>query len=88
MQACGAARCWQSLQLAQQLLGTALLKAWRLRADPAARVALATLVFALVAMVSDISNVFTRPNSYWVVLWLPIGLIMGLRPPVEQPTTT
>ena len=70
------------------LLGTALLKAWRLRADPAARVALATLVFALVAMVSDISNVFTRPNSYWVVLWLPIGLIMGLRPPVEQSTTT
>lgn len=69
-------------------LGTALLKAWRLRSDPAARVALATLVFALVAMVSDISTVFSRPNPYWVVLWFPIGLIMGLRPPVEQSTTT
>jgi putative inorganic carbon (HCO3(-)) transporter len=70
------------------LLCTALLKAWRLRVDPAARVALATLVFALMAMVSDIPAVFTRPNAYWVVLWLPVGLIIGLRPPVKQPTTT
>ena len=70
------------------LLGAALLKAWRLRADPAARVALATLVFALTAMVSDISNIFSRPDTHWVVLWLPIGLIMGLRSGVEPPTTT
>ena len=70
------------------LLGTALHKAWRLRADPSARVALATLVFALVAMVSDISAVFSRPSPYWVVLWLPVGLIIGLRSPVERPATT
>lgn len=70
------------------LLGMSLLKAWRLRSDPAARVALAILVFALVAMVSEISSVFSRPSLDWVVLWLPIGLIMGLRPPVEQSTTT
>ncbi|WP_409283602.1 O-antigen ligase family protein [Pseudomonas protegens] len=69
------------------LLGSALLKAWRLRADLAARVALATLVFALVAMVSEISSVFSRPSLSWIVLWLPIGLIMGLRPPVKPPTT-
>lgn len=68
------------IALFMQLLGTTLFKAWRLRSDPVARVALATLVFALVAMVSDISSVFSRPNSYWVVLWLPVGLIMGLRP--------
>lgn len=66
------------------LLSTALLKAWRLRADPTARAALSTLVFAMVAMVSDISTVFSRPNTYWVVLWLPIGLIMGLCPLAEQ----
>lgn len=70
------------------LLGSALLKAWRLRADPAARVALATLVFALVAMVSEVSTVFSRPNLSWIVLWLPIGLIMGLRSPVEESSTT
>lgn len=69
------------------LLGTALHKAWRLRTDPSARVALATLVFALVAMVSDISTVFSRPSPYWVVLWLPVGLIIGLRSPVERPAT-
>ncbi|QXI31560.1 O-antigen ligase family protein [Pseudomonas vanderleydeniana] len=66
------------------LLGTALHKAWRLRADPAARVTLATLVFALVAMVSDISTVFTRPNVYWVVFWLPIGLSIGLQAPLGK----
>ncbi|RXU70101.1 O-antigen ligase domain-containing protein [Pseudomonas protegens] len=70
------------------LLGSVLRKAWRLRADPAARVALATLVFALVAMVSEVSTVFSRPNLSWIVLWLPIGLIMGLRSPVEESSTT
>lgn len=65
------------------LLSTLLLKAWRLRAEPAARVALASLVFAMVAMVSDIPSVFTRPSPYWIVLWLPVGLIIGLRPPVK-----
>lgn len=70
------------------LLGTSLLKAWQMRADPAARVTLATLVFALVAMASDIPAVFSRPSSYWVVLWLPIGLIIGLRPSVEKSMTT
>lgn len=69
------------------LLGTVLLKAWRLRADLAARVALAVLVFALVAMVSDISSIFSRPSPYWVVLWLPIGLIIGLRAPEGRPAS-
>lgn len=70
------------------LLCSVLRKAWRLRADPTARVALATLVFALVAMVSEVSTVFSRPNLSWIVLWLPIGLIMGLRSPVEESSTT
>ena len=66
------------------LLGTLLHKAWRLRAEPAARVALAMLVFAMVAMVSDIASVFSRPNPYWVVFWLPVGLIIGLRPATPE----
>lgn len=61
------------------LLISLLVKAWRLRAQPEARIALATLVFAMVAMVSDIAAIFHRPSPYWIVLWLPVGLIMGLQ---------
>ena len=61
------------------LLTTLLIKAWRMRQDAGARIALSLLVFAMVAMISDVYAVFHRPSPYWVILWLPVGLIMGLK---------
>lgn len=61
------------------LLATLLMKAWRMRADASARIALSLLAFAMVAMISDVYAVFHRPSPYWVILWLPVGLIMGLK---------
>lgn len=61
------------------LLGTLALKAWRLRDLPEARIGLAALVFAAVAMVSDIYAIFHRPSPYWVIVWLPIGFLIALR---------
>lgn len=66
------------------LLATLLMKAWKARGDTRARVALSLLVFALVAMVSDIYAVFHRPSAYWVILWLPVGLILGLKRHARQ----
>ncbi|PTS82279.1 O-antigen ligase domain-containing protein [Pseudomonas sp. HMWF032] len=54
-------------------------KAWKLRERLEARVALAMLVLGMVAMVSDVHAIFHRPSVYWIILWLPVGLIIGLR---------
>ena len=31
------------------------------------------------AMVSDIYAVFHRPSPYWVVFWLPVGILLGVQ---------
>lgn len=61
-------------------LGCLLHKGWRLRRQPLARLGLALLILAMVAMLSDVSTVFLRPNHYWVLFWLPAGILIGLRP--------
>ena len=66
------------------LLCTLLLKGWQLRRQPEARIGLAALVFALVAMVSDIYALFHRPSPYWVIVWLPIGFLIALRRSPDQ----
>ena len=61
------------------MLASLLWKGWVCRADPVARLGLALLVFAMVAMVSDIYAIFQRPSPYWVVFWLPVGILLGVR---------
>lgn len=66
------------------LLSALLLKGWQLRRRPEARIGLAALVFALVAMVSDIYALFHRPSPYWVIVWLPIAFLIALRRNPDQ----
>lgn len=63
------------------LLVSLLWKAWQCREQPLARLGAALLVFAMVAMVSDIYAIFHRPSPYWVVFWLPVGILLGVQKP-------
>lgn len=63
------------------LLLSLLWKAWACRAQPLACLGMALLVFAMVAMVSDVYAIFQRPSPYWTVFWLPVGILLGLRRP-------
>lgn len=63
------------------LLLSLLCKAWQCREQPLARLGAAFLVFAMVAMVSDIYAIFHRPSPYWVVFWLPVGILLGVQKP-------
>ncbi|MEX6502172.1 O-antigen ligase family protein [Pseudomonas zhanjiangensis] len=63
------------------LLLSLLHKGWVCRAQPLARVGLALLVFAMVAMVSDVYAIFHRLSPYWVLVWFPVGILLGVRPP-------
>lgn len=67
------------------LLLSLLWKGWQCREQPLARLGIALLVFAMVAMVSDIYAIFHRPSPYWVVFWLPLGILLGLRKSEGQP---
>ncbi len=62
------------------LLLSLLWKGWVCRSQPLARVGLALLVFAMLAMVSDVYAIFHRPSPYWVLVWFPIGILLGVRP--------
>ncbi|BCR24084.1 hypothetical protein KAM429_18590 [Aquipseudomonas alcaligenes] len=61
------------------LLLSLLWKAWVFRGQAIARLGAALLVFAMIAMVSDIYAVFHRPSPYWVVFWLPVGILLGVQ---------
>lgn len=63
------------------LLISLLWKGWTCRAQPLARLGLALLVFAMVAMVSEVHSIFLRPSPFWVVFWLPVGILLGLQQP-------
>lgn len=62
------------------LLLSLLRKGWQCRDQSLAKLGLALLVFAMVAMVSEVHSIIMRPNPYWVVVWFPIGILLGLKP--------
>ena len=67
------------------LLLSLLWKGWQCREQPIARLGLALLVFAMVAMISDVYAVFHRPSPYWVIFWFPVGILLGVqRKPVAS----
>ncbi|WP_460424879.1 O-antigen ligase family protein [Azotobacter armeniacus] len=63
------------------LLSSLLWKGWTCRAEPLARLGLALLAFAIVAMVSDIYAILHRPSPHWVVFWFPVGILLGVQRP-------
>lgn len=62
------------------LLLSLLWKGWQCRAQPLARLGVALLVYAMVAMVSDVYAIFHRPSPYWVLFWFPVGILLGVQP--------
>lgn len=68
------------------LLFSLLWKAWVCRQQAVARLGAGLLVFAMIAMVTDIYAIFQRPSPYWLVLWLPVGILLGVsRPQAGEP---
>ncbi|CAD5109721.1 O-antigen ligase family protein [Zestomonas carbonaria] len=53
-------------------------KVWKLRDDPWVRLAFPALVFALIAMLTDVERIFTRPGVYWTVFWLPLAILLAV----------
>jgi O-antigen ligase len=70
------------------LLLSLLWKGWVCRAEPLARLGLALLVFAMLAMVSDVYAIFHRPSPYWLLVWFPVGILLGVRYPQAAPTAS
>ncbi len=58
-------------------------KAWRMRNNPWICMAFPVLVFALIAMLTDVERIFTRPGDYWTVFWLPVAVLLAV--PSRQP---
>lgn len=67
--------------LFMMLLLSLLYKGWKCRANPLARLGLGLLVYAMVAMITDVSSIFSSPGPWWVVVWLPVGILLGVRQP-------
>lgn len=55
-----------------------IVKGWRVRHHVYAPLGLSLLSFALVASIANFYDVFPRPGVYWVVFWLPVGILIGL----------
>ena len=67
------------------LLLSLLWKGWQCREQPLAKLGLSLLVFAMVAMVSEVHTIFLRPGVYWMMFWFPVGLLLGLPMPSVTP---
>ncbi len=53
-------------------------KSWNLRTNYWIRLAFPALIFALVAMLTDVERIFTRPGDYWSVFWLPVAVLLAV----------
>lgn len=69
------------------LLGvtTILHKSWKLRKNPWIKLVFPVFIFGLIAALTDIERIFTRPNIYWTVFWLPVGILLAAKPCKEDP---
>lgn len=56
-------------------------KAWVMRHHPLVQIAFPALLFALIAMLTDVERVFTRPGDYWTIFWLPIAVLLAVPGP-------
>ncbi|MFG0631971.1 O-antigen ligase family protein [Pseudomonas sp. xss_2] len=62
------------------LSGLAVLfyKGWIMRHNSWVRLTFPVLVYALIAMLTDVERVITRPSDYWTVFWLPVAVLLAL----------
>ena len=52
---------------------------WKYRHIPMVQVAFSILVFGLLSFITDVHKMFQRPHPYWLLFWLPVGIIIGNR---------
>lgn len=67
-----------SLVLMFSALAGLLKKSWGLRTNPWVRLSIPALFFALIAMLTDVERIVTRPGDYWTVFWLPIAILLAV----------
>lgn len=53
-------------------------KAWHLRNDPWVCLTFPALAYALIAMLTDVERIITRPSDYWTVFWLPVAILLAV----------
>nr|WP_306466669.1 O-antigen ligase family protein [Pseudomonas sp. HD6421] len=56
---------------------TLFYKCWSKRDLFWIRIAIPALLFALVAMLTDVERIFTRPGDYWTLFWLPVAVLLA-----------
>lgn len=67
------------LSLLLALIVLVLKKGWHCRAqDSMAPLGLALMVFTLLASVANFYVIFLRPGVFWMVFWLPVGILLAL----------
>lgn len=68
------------VSLALLLVGVATIsyKAWTLRHEAWVVLAFPALLFSMIAMITDVERIFTRPGDYWVVFWLPVSVLLAV----------
>lgn len=55
-----------------------LIKGWTCRRHSLAKLGLGLMVFSMVAMMADVGTLFDKRDDWWVVTWLPFGVVLGL----------
>ncbi|MNJ13138.1 O-Antigen ligase [compost metagenome] len=55
-----------------------LVKGWQLKDEYWVRLAYPAYVFSLIAMLTDIERLFTRPGDYWTVFWMPVAILLAV----------
>lgn len=60
------------------MLLSLLKKGWEHRKHKLAKLGLGLLAFSMMAMVADVGALFDKRDYWWVVTWLPFGILLGL----------
>lgn len=53
-------------------------RAWAFRSVDWVRFALPALGFAVTVMLTDVERIFTRPNDYWTIFWMPVAILLAM----------
>lgn len=53
-------------------------KSIELRNNYWVRLAFPVFIFAMVAMLTDVERIYTRPNDYWTLFWLPVAILLAV----------
>ena len=57
----------------------ALKLCWQHRLNPTAQMATGLFVFGLLGFLADVHKIFNKPDTFWILYWLPMGMIIGVQ---------